>query len=154
MLWLLLALLALLLLSWGILKLLDTLARRDPQDFSQLSTVSVKGPSGTLRVALADTEDALARGISGHEKLKDVRGVLMVPRGKSTSVTMLGVRFPIDIVWLGQDNRVVHYRANARPGLWPVMIRSPKPAQKILEIPSEYTKKLGTLSEGTQLHIS
>lgn len=152
--WVFAIIIALLVAGWAILKTLDLIASKDPQNFSELPKITVKGPAGNLRVALANTEDSLGKGISGQEKLRDVHGVLLIPPKKSTSITMLGVKFPLDIVWLDDDNHVVHILHSVNPGIWPLMIRSPQPARKVLEVPAGKLKKLGTVSVGDQLTLS
>lgn len=58
-----------------------------------------------LRVTAADTTFARLRGLIGHLKLKSDEGIWVVP---SSGVHTLGVLFPLDLIYLDKDYRVLH----------------------------------------------
>ena len=58
-----------------------------------------------LRVTAADTTFARLRGLIGRLKLKSDEGIWVVP---SSGVHTLGVLFPLDLIYLDKDHRVLH----------------------------------------------
>jgi uncharacterized protein len=58
-----------------------------------------------LRIAPADTTFARLKGLIGRLRLRFDEGIWVVP---SSGVHTLGVLFPIDLIYLDEDRRVVH----------------------------------------------
>ncbi|HVJ07453.1 MAG TPA: DUF192 domain-containing protein [Acidisarcina sp.] len=58
-----------------------------------------------LKVAAADTIFARLRGLIGRLRLKFDEGIWVVP---SRGVHTLGVLFPLDLIYLDKDHRVIH----------------------------------------------
>ena len=59
----------------------------------------------SLSVTAADTMFARLRGLIGKLKLKSNEGIWVVP---SKAIHTLGVLFPIDLIYLDKDLRVIH----------------------------------------------
>lgn len=59
----------------------------------------------SLGVTLADSTFARLRGLIGRLKLKPDEGIWIVP---SSGVHTLGVLFPLDLIYLDEDHRVIH----------------------------------------------
>ncbi len=59
----------------------------------------------SLRVTAADTHWARLRGLVGRLRLKADEGIWVIP---SRGIHTLGVLFPIDLVYLDAQQRVVH----------------------------------------------
>jgi uncharacterized membrane protein (UPF0127 family) len=92
-----------------------------------------------LRVEVALTEEEKARGLSGRTGLAAGTGMLFVyPEPAFRSMWMLGMRFPLDFLWI-RDGRIVDLFENIPPpreGESPVSVASPEPAQYVLELPA------------------
>ena len=59
-------------------------------------------------VEVAATPAARERGLSGHERLAPDSGMWFVlPEAGKTGFWMRGMRFPIDLIWVGPNQRVV-----------------------------------------------
>ena len=80
----------------------------DPLD-AGLVTVEVEVARGRFTAVVVDTPGPLARGLSGREALAPSRA-MWFDMGLAAPATfwMLGMRFPIDIVWVDAGLRVVH----------------------------------------------
>jgi hypothetical protein len=91
-------------------------------------------------LAVADTHWTRLRGLMGTDagKFSSGQGLWIKPcRGVHT----LGMRFPIDVVYLNASQEVVHVQEELRPWrLAPVMLR----AATVLELPSSTLRKTGT----------
>jgi len=68
-----------------------------------------------------DAETATAipdqiRGLSGRKSLEENQGMLFVYKNpKEISIWMKGMKFPLDIIWLGADKKVVYIEREAKP---------------------------------------
>lgn len=112
-----------------------------------------------FRVEVADAAAEWAKGLSGRERLAENEGMLFVfPKPEIQKFWMKDMKFPIDIVWI-RDNQVVGMVIGAEPaaleegeprpssdGREPTyeIYTSPEPADKVLEINAGLIPKLGT----------
>ena len=64
------------------------------------------------RCVLADTALARMRGLLGRKRLAADEGILLRP---AASVHTAFMRFPIDVIFLDGDNRIVKIAANLAP---------------------------------------
>ncbi|MDR6891190.1 DUF192 domain-containing protein [Falsarthrobacter nasiphocae] len=114
---------------------LDAFARSRPQDLSALRMRTAHVRGATLTLAVADQPDSVGRGLSGQGSLGSLDGLLLVsPDSDNTRVTMLGMNFPLDLLWVSADGEILHVEENARAGLWPLWHSSPEPAAQVVEL--------------------
>lgn len=76
---------------------------------------AVNGRSGEVLatdVSVADTLFSRARGLLGRKQLQSGEGLLITP---CKGVHTFFMRFPIDVVFLDRDNRVINAIENLRP---------------------------------------
>ncbi|MCI0370406.1 MAG: DUF192 domain-containing protein [candidate division NC10 bacterium] len=97
----------------------------------------------TVGVEVAVTEQEKTRGLSGRPGLGPGTGMLFAyPDPGFRSMWMLGMRFPLDFLWI-RDGRIVDLFENIpppRPGEQPVTVTSPEPTQFILELPAGFIR--------------
>jgi uncharacterized membrane protein (UPF0127 family) len=76
-------------------------------------------PNGTLIDAeIADTPEAQAQGLSGRTSLNG--GMLFVfDRPDKYGIWMKDMNFPIDIIWLDENKKIVTIQENATPESYP-----------------------------------
>jgi uncharacterized membrane protein (UPF0127 family) len=80
-------------------------------------------------VMRADTAFSRLRGLLGKLKLKSGDGLWMVP---SMGVHTIGLMFPIDLIYLDDENRVVHCEEHLMPfRISPIRMKS----ASVLELP-------------------
>jgi len=83
----------------------------------------------SLGVTLADTTLARLAGLIGRRRLRANEGIWVVP---SHGIHTLGMLFPIDVVYLDGERRVIHLIENLAPfRVAPVRIN----AESVLELP-------------------
>lgn len=90
----------------------------------------------SLDVERVSTPAAMSQGLSGRKSLADNQGMLFVfPQEGYHSFWMKGMLFPIDIIWLDKDYKVVYVKENAQPCtfLYCPLYTPNKPAQYVLE---------------------
>jgi uncharacterized membrane protein (UPF0127 family) len=108
-------------------------------------TTEVSIGSGMYAMWVAQTEPDLKQGLSGVENLKPNNGLLM-DFGESGlhGIWMKDMNFPLDIVWLDKNNKVVYIVKNAPPESPVSTIYAPKePAWYVLELPAGSVQKAG-----------
>jgi uncharacterized membrane protein (UPF0127 family) len=83
-----------------------------------VTSVGQKARERTLRVALfCDTEDLRTKGLQGFRRLAADEAALFVFEDLVEVTFWMGsVDFPIDIIFVGQDRKVVQVYQNCRPG--------------------------------------
>src|SRR5262249_34885441 len=83
----------------------------------------------SMGVKLADTHFASLKGLLGKRKLKNDEGIWVVP---SQGIHTLGVLFPIDVIYLDADKKVIHLVEHLRPfRLGPIKVG----CESVLELP-------------------
>lgn len=104
-------------------------------EYVKLSGVAVK-------VEVVSTTDKLILGLSGREGLAPDSGMLFVfPETAKYPIWMKAMKFSIDIIWIGEDGRVVYLKENATPESFPEVFAPDQPAKYVLEVEKGFVKK-------------
>lgn len=115
------------------------------------SRVSIGGEE--IAVIVADTQDARAKGLSGHNGLGPNEGMLFnFQKPGIYGFWMKDMQFPIDIIWLDENKRVVDSWENATPESYPQIYTPHASSQFVLEVPSGFYLK-HNLKIGDKLKI-
>ncbi len=78
------------------------------------TTISINGINVTL--AIAATDEQRIRGLSGIEKMNENEGMLFLfDKPSKQGFWMNKMNFPIDIIWLDSNNKVVHFEKQLEP---------------------------------------
>lgn len=94
-----------------------------------------------VAVAVADTPEKRAQGLSGRTSLTDGTGMLFVfPEVGLHGFWMKDMQFSIDIIWLSEDGAVVHMAEDVPPESYPASFRPEEPALYVLEVPAGFVK--------------
>ena len=111
-----------------------------------LRTCRVLTAEGTVvceRCEIADRYFARMRGLLGRDRLEPGGGMLLTPE---PSVHMFFMRFPVDVVFLDRDHKVVSVRHELRP--W--QVAGARGAHASLELPAGTAASAG-IAEGDVL---
>lgn len=111
-----------------------------PNNSRLINSVQIAGQN--IKVDLALTEDEQTKGLSGKDKLDENEGMLFVfsQIGKH-NFWMKDMNFPIDIIWLGEDMRVVYIKENAHPKTYPETFGPEVETKYVLEVVSGFSNK-------------
>lgn len=88
-----------------------------------------KGNVVVSRLIVADTFETRRRGLLGRASIEPGEGMLIIP---CHSIHMIGMKFPLDVVFLDKDWRVVGIRTGVKPGT--PLVRCGE-AESTLELP-------------------
>lgn len=120
-------------------------------EINKIQYVKIAGK--TLKVDLALTSEAKEKGLSGKEKLKEDESMLFVFNHTGQySFWMKDMNFPIDIIWIDENFRVVYIKENAQPESYPEAFVSNKGARYVLEVFSSFSEK-NNLKEGDKVEF-
>jgi uncharacterized membrane protein (UPF0127 family) len=73
-------------------------------------------PNGPIVVEIADTPAARAAGLSNRDDLHGVDGMLLKWGGAGRHpIWMAGMKFPLDLIWIDADGRVLAVAPNVPP---------------------------------------
>jgi uncharacterized membrane protein (UPF0127 family) len=76
--------------------------------------ISINGINVTM--AIASTDEQRIRGLSGIEKMNENEGMLFLfDKPSKQGFWMNKMNFPIDIIWLDSNNKVVHIEKQLEP---------------------------------------
>lgn len=106
-----------------------------------------------LRLETVDTPEAIRQGLSGRESLPVDHGMLFVfPAPGQHCLWMKDMQFPIDMIWLDANKKVVTVKENAQPESFPDSFCPSVPAKYVIEVNSGVARK-ALVSPGRQLRF-
>lgn len=128
----------------------DGLPTTAPLPRAELRIPRGGGAVTSLRVEVADTVAARARGLMFRQNLADENGMLLLwQRPRRVSIWMKNTLIPLDIVFIGADWRIARIHRGARP-LDTTLIPSRSPVLAVLEIRAGMADRL-RLAPGMRL---
>lgn len=125
-----------------------------PKDRYLTSNVTINGFKLTADLAL--TNEQREKGLSVKDKLKENEAMLFVfEESAKHSFWMKDMKFPIDIIWLDSNGRVVHIEQNLQPCVSVLICTSYSPnidSQYVLETVAGFTQR-HNVSVGTDINF-
>ena len=96
----------------------------------------VRIATATFQARVADSQEERRQGLSGVTSMKDNEALLMVFDSNSDwGIWMKDMKIPLDIIWLDEDQTVVHVVKNASPELGTTTSFKPtEPARYVVEM--------------------
>lgn len=115
---------------------------------------TVTAGRSVFQVDVARTPEEQHRGLGGRPELAEGRGMLFVFAADGRwEMVMRNMHFPIDIIWLDEQKRVVHIEHGVQPDAEPYEVYRPKiPARYVLEVGAGAAKQAG-LSVGGRVEF-
>lgn len=110
-------------------------------------------PQGEVQVQLAETSSARELGLSYRKTIFDKEGMFFVfDEPGNYSFWMKDMNFPIDILWISSDKRIVYVEENVATSTYPKSFTNNSKAMYVLEIKANTRKELGAFL-GTEVKI-
>lgn len=101
------------------------------------TTTSVEVGDTIFNVNVVDTDTERTQGLSGRESLAEDEGMLFVfEKSDIYPFWMKDMRFPIDIMWIDENLKVVYIKENATPQSFPEIFTPNIFALYVLEVNS------------------
>jgi uncharacterized membrane protein (UPF0127 family) len=110
---------------------------------TKVTYIPAKIGDETFNLELAKTEADRFQGLSERDGIAPNSGMLFdFGANGEWRMVMRKMRFPIDMVWVAQDKKIVHIEHNATPAEYPEVYKSETPAYYVVELPSGTMKRL------------
>ncbi len=110
-----------------------------PSGFRKIYT-----PTGSIYVKISDDEQERETGLSGITSIdKDVGMLFIFGDSKIRNFWMKDMNFPLDMVWIGENKKVLSVSENILPESYPNSISSSEPAKYVLELNAFMAKMIG-----------
>lgn len=94
-----------------------------------------------LNVELANTVEKRTIGLSGRKKMGNNQGMLFAFDSPGFySFWMKDMNFPIDVIWISKNLKIVDITENVQPGSFPQKFVSGEMAQYVLEVNAGWTR--------------
>lgn len=88
-----------------------------------------------LLASVANTPEERRQGLSGTTAMPPTLGKLFVfDSDDDWGIWMKDMNYAIDILWISNENEVVHIEENIAPDTYPTVFRSPREARYVLEL--------------------
>lgn len=100
----------------------------------------------TLKIEIADTALAREKGLSDRVCMRQNQAMLFVFDKTDQSdhcFWMKDMRFPLDILWLDNEKRIVFSASNVSPDTYPMQYCPNMPTRYVLELTSGTADRLG-----------
>lgn len=109
-----------------------------------------------INAEIADTPEKRQLGLMYREKLNEKSGMLFVfPEENYHAFWMKNMKFPIDIIWIDGNYRIVHIEKDAQPCIELCKSYFPKEKAKyVLEVSANFTEREGIRVNSTTLSFS
>ncbi len=112
------------------------------RELSELKIVTNNG-NEVFMVETAQTEEEKRRGLMFRKTLDERKGMIFnMNTTRSTAMWMKNTFIPLDIIFIGEDNRIAKIYENARPHSEKLMVSS-APTRAVLELKAGMVKKFG-----------
>lgn len=111
--------------------------------FNNLTSLEINNT--ILNVEIADTNEERQKGLSGRKELTNTQGMLFIfSQPGFYSFWMKEMLFPLDIIWINSDKKVVFIKEDAQPCLEEncQTIQSDEEAQYVLELKAGMVEEL------------
>lgn len=111
-----------------------------PITFNNIKYINIAGQN--IKVDLAENDRTRERGLSGRQSLGKNEGMLFVfDRPDKHRFWMKDMNFPIDMIWIDENMKVVYIKKDSRPESYPETYGPDEPAKYVLEVLSGFSEK-------------
>ncbi len=109
-----------------------------------LETITLSTDNKNISAEVASDGDDKVLGLSGRDCLNPDSGMLFAYELTGDyCFWMKDMNFPIDMIWLDDEKKVVTIESDVRPDSYPQTFCPTKPAQYILEVDTGYAEDVG-----------
>lgn len=106
--------------------------------------------SASFVIERADTQAARAQGLSNRDSLPANQSLLFVfDESERHCFWMKDMRFPIDMIWINDEKRVVHIEQSVKPESYPESFCPPSVARYVIEVNAGQVSQSGITAGDT-----
>lgn len=117
------------------------------------ASIIIKTLNGPIQILVADTPAQMEKGLGGRDSLPQDTGMLFTfPTEGRYGFWMKDMIFPIDIVWIGSNKKIIGISGNLSPETYPGTFYPPSNIQYVLELNAGAADKFGLVT-GTAMNF-
>ncbi|MCX6719260.1 MAG: DUF192 domain-containing protein [Candidatus Taylorbacteria bacterium] len=105
-----------------------------------------------IQAEIADTDSKMQLGLGGRSSLARSAGMLFISEPRIQEFWMKDMYFPIDIVWIDQNKKVIGIIRSLSPDSFPSVVTSGIPVPYVLELNAGKAESFG-IATGTVLRF-
>lgn len=95
----------------------------------------LRAGDASYTLTIASTPALREQGLSGRKTMAADRGMLFVfAKPQRVCMWMKDMQFPIDMIWLDEDKKVLYVRERVSPDTYPESFCSDEPAKYVIEL--------------------
>ena len=95
-----------------------------------------------ISLIVSDSAESRTRGLSGMASLGEDHAMLFVfEEPDRYGIWMKDMKFPIDIVWLDEQKKIIHIEKNVSPNTYPKVFFPPLKSLYVLELNTGFASK-------------
>lgn len=99
------------------------------------ATLKIGGAVFTAKIAKTDKDRA--KGLGGTMYLAPDQAMLFIfPRADYWGIWMRDMHYPIDVLWLNEEHKIIHIEQMMQPGSYPSVFRPDTQAMYVVELPA------------------
>jgi uncharacterized protein len=112
-------------------------------EFFESGSKTVRINNIPFSVIIADTPEERKTGLSGRDQL-GAQGMLFVfEESDYHGIWMKDMRFPIDVIWIGEDRTVLSVTENLSPESFPQVFEPSRPVRYLIETNTHFAETFG-----------
>jgi uncharacterized membrane protein (UPF0127 family) len=120
-------------------------------EVQKMLLLPMRTPTSNVYARIAYKKEDKIKGLGGLESIKKDEGMLFVfDNPVQQGFWMKDMNFPIDIIWIDQDKKVIGINENTHPNTYPNLFLPSKPASYVLEVNAGISKA-HNIATGTTL---
>lgn len=117
------------------------------------SSTAVQIGKAKMAVDIADTPALRERGLSGRPELEEGTGMLFVfEKPAFYGFWMKDMQFPIDIIWINEEKKVIGVSEGLEPGSYPEIYYPREMILYALEVPAGFVSE-NNIKEGDEFKL-
>ena len=106
--------------------------------------IAIKISGYKIVAEIANTEEKRERGLSGRKNLPEDTGMIFIFEIPTRySFWMKDMRFPLDIIWIDENKKIVAISENISPSTYPNSFSPTDPVKYVLEVNAGWAEKNG-----------
>jgi len=146
---LILLLILIIFLSFYIAKSAALLTKNDANKIGHVEILNT-----LIKVNLATTKSEQEQGLSERKSINDDEGMLFIFQKPSVNYFwMKDMKFPIDIIWIGDNSEIIYIKKNVNPDTYPTTFGPNEESRYVLEVNAGFSEKNNWIEKNSVIFL-
>jgi uncharacterized membrane protein (UPF0127 family) len=109
-------------------------------NYTNYSTMKIKINNTIINTEIADTNSKQILGLSGRKNLNQNSGMIFIyNKPDYYGIWMKDMNFPIDIIWINENKKIIDITKNVSPKTYPQVFKSTSQSKYIIEVNANFS---------------